>query len=293
MIYYLLISPLGTRLSTHKTGSEATWSNMFHIDSEFPPNRYEVSVSNDGGVAWYQMAFFLSAKDPIYKFINIEPSDPIVKSRLLVTDFGCCGTVDCDSTAAVQRAVQEANKRAASGEKVEIYFPRGVYYLGQTNAGMPPLYSNVSLRGEGMELVSIYFKEQQLKSQTPRFTNAPPAYVSFNGTGPNEVSDLTLYVTMFYNSVITVDADHSGFSMSQVRIRANAYHCMNGPHLVGRGDRIANYTWEQVGPVLVVHGSNFRIVDSDIYSSYNAIWTSGPGMCFLYTISIVDLYHIY
>ena len=80
---------------------------------------------------------------------------------------------------------------------------------------VPP---NTRLRGEGQDLVAIYFREQQP-------WEAPlPGYIHANNSAAAwAVEDLAIYVSSFYHSVVHVGPTTVDFTLQRVRVRAAAY----------------------------------------------------------------------
>ena len=48
----------------------------------------------------------------------------------------------------------------------------------------------VTLRGAGMELTAVYFKEQQPSNATAGFTAAPGSYINYNSSGRAPAQDM-------------------------------------------------------------------------------------------------------
>ena len=99
------------------------------------------------------------------------------------------------------------------------------------------------------------------------------------------LSDFTLYITAFHNSVIWVSNNTNGFTMQRVRARVNAFFSLDDFNQTSRG-RSAHWLPSQTGHLIDLHARNFEITDCDLYSTAFIInsqafhcKSSLPGQC--------------
>lgn len=264
---------------------------MFAASFPLPPTLasgdYNVEVSNGfgGEATWVGLASFLAANDTANSTVSVRPPRQWTNGKTQtfdVTRYGCAGTIECDSTAAVRAALAAADSNGGG----VVYFPRGQYYLMSTDDGIQ-LGPGVNIKGAGMDLTAIYFKEQQIDNHTAGFTAAPSSYINYNSTsalasgGPNAVEDLCFYITMYYNSLVNLPPQHDGFRMRRVRVRAVAFHAGDETKSPGRGPpgkpgRVTNFTYSQLGPLIHVFGKNWEVSDCDLYASDKVFRTDSP-----------------
>ena len=149
--------------------------------------------------------------------------------------------------------------------------PRGQYYVD----GPLIVPEGTRLVGEGTELVSIFFREDN-PDTAPR-----PGYIHANNSATAwAVEDLSVYVTHYYYSVFYVQPTCEDWTLKNVRVRAVAWAMISDPVLGnnGRGGRLANFSRGQVGEVIYLDGNtNYKIVENDLLATGIVIHTGGHG----------------
>lgn len=130
-----------------------------------------------------------------------------------------------------------------------VYLPRGRYPVSGTLA-IPP---NTMLRGESMELVSLYW---------PDLDQPPAELVSGADFG---IESLSLYCQNHKNVVADTAASRRVL-LHKVRIRANCYFMIEDTGKEFRG-RHGPASHRECGAAVLLRGNNFEITDCDIYAS--------------------------
>jgi len=175
--------------------------------------------------------------------------------------------------------VQAALASAAAAGGGTVRFAPGVFFLTQPIIVAP----GVAIEGAGAGLTALFFAEA---------TNvtAPDAYFALNetlageqprGTGAWAVRDLAVVITGFHFSVFKASNYTDGWALERVTLRANAFFAGNNAgtftgsvptsvQTVTHG-RSANWTLEQPGCAVRVNAKNFRILQNDIWATYDAI----------------------
>ena len=80
------------------------------------------------------------------------------------------------------------------------------------------------------------------------------------------MSDLTVYVTAWHNTIFYVSRNTSGFAMQRTRVTANSFFGGNGP---GKGrSTAANVSWglRDPGDMLVLHVRKREVVAVERHS---------------------------
>jgi len=115
--------------------------SMFAASFPVPPSLasgdYTVEVSNGfgGDEAWVGMRSFLAANDTSSGTVTVKPPRQWTNGKAQifnVSDYGCAGTIECDSTAAVRAALAAADSNGGG----VVYFPRGQFFLMSTDDGI-------------------------------------------------------------------------------------------------------------------------------------------------------------
>ena len=243
------------------------------------PDTYIVSICNGYGPInqpnssctgmFVPIDIFLTASRPHVNTVTIMnttlPSPPsenifIVNTTSLPQPYPFYPNMTSD--AAVQYALAQA-QQAGGGT---VYFPAGTYFLTQPLI-IPP---NTIIAGERNDVVGIYFAEA---------TNitAPEAYFMLNDTAANltitgswGIRDITIFISGFHYHVIYVSNYTRGFFLDRVIARVNAFFAQNNPFTQTHG-RWSNYTLEQPGNLIQMHGTNWRITNCDLYSTFNVL----------------------
>ena len=140
------------------------------------------------------------------------------------------------------------DKAKANGGGV-VYLPRGRYPVMGALA-IPP---HTVLRGESMELVSLYW---------PDLDKPPAELVSGADFG---LESLSLYCQN-HNNVVADTAASQRVMLHKVRIRANCYFMIEDAGKDFRG-RHGPASHKECGAAVLLRGRNFEITDCDIYAS--------------------------
>ncbi|MEI6070465.1 MAG: glycosyl hydrolase family 28-related protein [Verrucomicrobiae bacterium] len=222
-------------------------SSGYSLKAEIPaalePGAYQVLVSNGaGGDAGWRRAEDLAVLDA-------ATAEPTVVNAL---DFGADPEGRKDCTLSIVQALE----RLCGLNGGVLYFPRGRYRVDSTlRSGMwishplkvPP---GVTLRGEGMHLVSLWWPDQK-----------DPLPTLIEGSSDFGVEDLSIFTQGRHRNIISGE---SNARIRRVRIRANCYYMtgLNGRAHHGRG--VAEFAG---GTALEFSGSHIEVTDCDIYHS--------------------------
>ena len=175
-----------------------------------------------------------------------------------VQDFGAEPDKAKDCTPAIVAALEHL---AGVGGGV-LYFPRGRYRVdGGLRSGMWIAHSlrippGVTLRGESMESVSLYWPERE--NPLPTLIEAEERF---------GVEEMTLYTQGRHRNVIS-GGGHS--RIHRVRIRANGYLGLITKGQPFRGHKVDESHWE-MGTAIELCGSDVQVTDCDIYHSAAAL----------------------
>ena len=217
----------------------------------------------------------------------LQPAVPIHNTITIVSAYIWDQTVfevDCDwekplqqrscgwygARATTQLDLALAKARANGGGIVHLR--AGVYFID----GPLAVPDGVQLRGESTELVSIYFREVSSDEQNigPLIAgDAIDATVNASAVVKTAaswaLSDLSIYVSGYYSTVVSIAPDCGRFRMQRVRIRAAAYFGLQcninnvdqlfekehggKPRMCSSRGRYANFTIGQVSlhPIIV------------------------------------------
>jgi len=146
-------------------------------------------------------------------------------------------------------ALVAALKAAETNGGGVVYLPRGRYPVkGTLNIPM-----NTVLRGEAMELVSLYW---------PDFEKPPAELIAGADFG---VEAISLYCQNHRNVIADAAASKRMF-LHHVRIRANAYFMVEEAGIEFRGHR-SPVSQKECGAAVLLRGTNFEITDCDFYAS--------------------------
>ncbi len=146
-------------------------------------------------------------------------------------------------------ALAAALKAAETNGGGIVYFPRGRYPVKDTLK----IPTNTVLRGEAMELVSLYW---------PDFEKPPAELITGADFG---VEALSLYCQNHRNVIGDTAASKRMF-LRHVRIRANAYFMVEEAGKEFRGHR-SPASQKECGAAVLLRGTNFEITDCDLYAS--------------------------
>ena len=119
-------------------------------------------------------------------------------------------------------------------------------------------------RGLGRERSALYFLEDNA-------TTAPDAYISSREGAAWGLRDVTIYVSGFFRSVVTLGGQQSGVRVLNVRIRANPYINMDPDY------RKPAFAYNTLGAALTLAGTNFVVSGCDVYSAGYGISTDAAG----------------
>lgn len=255
------------------------YSAYFALPTNFPVDAAEsqwyVDISNGLG-DFARINMFLSPEQPSVSTVRIvntvsawPPTGPVftVATTSMPTQPLPNGTYpNATSDAAIAAALQAA---AAAGGGV-VYFPRGYYFITQPIV----VPARTVLAGAGMDVTAIVLMETNV-------TTAPEVWIWSNTTSDADadtfptpsswgLQDLSVFASAFHNIIIGVPNTTVGFLMRRVRTRVNAFASSNGV-FTSTHNRWANWTLEQPGPLLALHGRIFEVTDCDLFSTYDVI----------------------
>lgn len=189
--------------------------------------------------------------------VTILAKKELEKQKVInVLDYGADPSGKKDSTLAIVAVIEHLG---GFGGGV-VYFPAGRYridsilrsgYFIKTSLKIP---QNVTLRGESMELVSLWWPDQE-----------EPLPALIEGSNDFTVEDLTIYTQGKHSSIITGE---SNVTINRVRIRANCYYMTNN-NGQRHHERIVDVDFSDtsLGSAFVIWGSNLKITNCDIYTS--------------------------
>ena len=210
------------------------WSLWVELPAGLKPGAYGVQVHNGmGGDATWRSAGTLTVAAP----------EAWTTDVFNVRDFGK------DTDQAVRAALAKAEKNGGG----VVYFPRGRYGL-KGELVLPP---GTVLRGEGMELVNLYWPDME---KTPIQLISGPRF---------GLEGLTLYCQNHKNVVTDQDGSVGTF-LRRVRIRANCYFMIEDARKESRG-RKGPASHRECGSAVWLRGRNFEVTDCDIYASNYAL----------------------
>ncbi|MDD2600918.1 MAG: glycosyl hydrolase family 28-related protein [Kiritimatiellae bacterium] len=207
----------------------------FDLPPEIAPGDYELLVDNGlgGGAAWCNAGTVLIRQPRAWKgdIFNIKDFDPNPAEALLA-----------------------ALKAAETNGGGIVYLPRGRYPVKDTLR----IPTNTVLRGEAMELTSIYWPEH--------LENPPPVMISGADFG---IESLSIYCTNHRRIISDTDNSKRVF-LRKVRIRANAYFMVEDRGKEFRGHK-GPATHRACGEVIMLRGKNFEVTECDIYATHTGI----------------------
>jgi hypothetical protein len=248
----------GRPITVTSTANYTTYDALFELPASLAEGDYTAEISSgletpSTKSGWIPLSMFLSPETPELRVVTIEAERPW-PTRVFKVDCGTgnvferpCGWVGQRSSRQVDAALAQA--RAAGGGTV--FFPRGQYYID----GPIVVPDNVQLVGEGQELVSIVFREDNPD------TSPKPGYIYSDLEATRwSVTNLTVYITHHYNSVFYVYPQCSDWTLQHVRVRAVAWAMLSDPcpKVTGRGNRLANFSRGQVGEVVYLGAVSTR-----------------------------------
>jgi hypothetical protein len=175
--------------------------------------------------------------------VTVRPRLPWKEDAFNVKDFG----------AKPGDALLAALKKAEANGGGIVFLPRGRYPV-QDRLVIPP---NTVLRGEAMELVSLYW---------PDFDLPPKELITGSNFG---IESLSIYCQNHKN-VVADTADSRGVFLRRVRIRANCYFGIEQADKEFRNRR-GPASQRECGAAVWLQGRNFEITDCDIYASNYAL----------------------
>jgi hypothetical protein len=277
------LTPTSGEQSSEPIEITATPSNtseyqaLFQLPKSLATGTYTAEISN-GLISpatkseWVQMEMFSTPAQPRDRAVTIAAPFAWKETVFTVDCEGAtpedlfsrpCGWVGARSSTQLDAALAKAK---ANGGGI-VYLPRGQYYVD----GPLVIPHGTRLRGEGAELVSIVFREDDICcSPKPGYIYANRSDSAGEGEGGGvawAVEDLSIYITHHYNSVFYVHPYVTDFTLQRVRVRAAAWAMLSDPQMgeSGRGNRVANFSRTDVGEVVYLNGNNnFRIVDNDV-----------------------------
>lgn len=215
------------RLATRERNGYAL---HFPLPADIPAGDYTMSIHNGlgGDAAWRSAGT-----------VTVRPPTAWKSDVFNVKDFG---------PKPAEALLAALAKAKANGGGI-VFLPRGRYQV-KTNLTIPP---NTVLRGEAMELVSLYW---------PDFEKPPAELVSGADFG---LESLSLYCQHHRNVIADTAASQRVF-LRKVRIRANCYFMIEDAGKDFRGRR-GPASHRECGAAVLLRGTNFEITDCDIYAS--------------------------
>lgn len=238
---------------THNTGEvqvlDATesscWALRFALPVEMKTGSYAVEVHNGfgGKGGWHEAGT-----------VPVQARMPEKTVLLNVQDYGARPNTDTDCTLAIVAALEQLN---ALGGGV-LYFPRGRYRIdGGLRSGLflphsIKIPSGVTLRGESMKLVSLYWPDRE-----------EPLPSLLEGGDDFAVEELSLYCQGRHRNVISGE---SRVRIHRVRIRANCYYMLDVPGQAHRGRNVTE-SHRQMGSAIELSGQGIQVTECDIYHS--------------------------
>lgn len=226
----LLRAPGGGRdISLPATAADA-FALRFSLPSDLSPGDYELFVHNgQGGNCGWRRAGTVAVRQP----------DPWKPGVFHVRDFGPKPGL------ALLAALAKARENGGG----VVFLPRGRYPV-QESLVIPP---RTLLRGESMELVSLYW---------PDFETPPQDLISGSDCG---LEELTLYC-QHHRNVVSDTAESRRFLMRKVRVRANCFFMIED---VGKEfrKRQGPASHKTCGAAVQLRGKNFEITGCDLYAS--------------------------
>jgi hypothetical protein len=216
-------------------GAEAdAYALRFSLPGDLEPGQYAMVVHNGlAGEAAWRDAGTLVVRQP----------DVWMNEVFNIKDFG----------PRPGEALVGALQKAAENGGGIVFLPRGRYPV-KDRLVIPP---RTVLRGEGMELVSLYW---------PDLDNPPPELVSGADFGIESVS----LCCQNHKNVIADTPFSQGMFLHKVRVRANCYFMIEDVGKEFRG-RHAPASHKQCGAAVLLRGKNFKITDCDFYASNYAL----------------------
>ncbi|MDZ4199834.1 MAG: glycosyl hydrolase family 28-related protein, partial [Kiritimatiellia bacterium] len=220
------------------------YSLKARLSADLRPGTYRVIVHNGkGGETASREAGTL----------ELLPALAASKTLINVVDLGADPLGMKDSTLAI---VQATERLSALGGGV-VFFPRGRYRIdsilrsGTWIASPILIPENVTFRGEGPDLVSLWWPDRE---------KALPTLI--DGRSDFAMEDLSIYTQGPHSTIIT---GASNVRIRNVRIRANCYYMTNnngGPHHRRKVDPPG-----ASGAAILLWGDNNQVTDCDIYTS--------------------------
>ncbi len=194
---------------------------------------------------------------------TVDIDDIVVESKASkepmvvdVTVFGADTTGKKDCTLQIVQAVEYLGSFGGG----VIYFPAGRYRIDSIlRSGVfikTPLKipENVTLRGESMELVSLWWPDQE-----------EPLPSLIEGSNNFTIEELTIYTQGSHSSIISGE---SNVTINRVRIRVNCYYMTNN-NGCEHHKRVVDVDFgdTKLGAAFVIWGNNLKVTNCDIYTS--------------------------
>lgn len=187
--------------------------------------------------------------------LEVLEKDRSKQKVLNVLDFGADPTGKKDCTVAIVQAIELISSFAGG----VIYFPRGRYRIdsilrsGTFIKSPLKVPEGITLRGEGVDLVSLWWPDQE-----------EPLPTLIEGGANFGVEELSIYTQGNFCSIITGE---SNTKIHKVRIRASRYYMAGyngGPH---HGRKFEDVDPSATGAALQLWGRNIQVTDCDILTS--------------------------
>eukprot|EP01052_Picozoa_sp_SAG31_P034388 SAG31_NODE_4011_length_3666_cov_1.234931_3_plen_928_part_00 len=247
----------------------SAYSAQFMLPAVMRAGEYLASVRGGfGGDFWTPLQFFVSPTHPRVSTISVLQKRARHPPYVFIVDanqtsFDYVSNSARNATLAVQRAIRGASEVVNGGDSATmavVLLEEGGYFVDGP-LSLPP---RTELSGAGEDHSAVYFLEDN-------HSTAPGAYISCHGAGEWALRDMTIVVTGFYRSVVSLGGDSDGVRLTNLRIRANPFVNLDPDY------RKPAFSYTTLGAALVLAGTNFVVSDCDIYSAGYGISTDASG----------------
>ena len=221
--------------------------SCFSLKAKIPaglkPGSYRVLISNGkGGDAGLRDAGVLEAL----------PVKEAPRAIVNVLEFGADPGGIRDCTLSIVQAIERLSMIGGG----VVYFPRGRYRIdailrsGTWIKSALFIPENITLRGDGPDLVSLWWPDQE---------RALPTLI--DGRNDFAIEDLSIFTQGYHSTIIT---GSSNVRIRNVRIRANYYYMTNNNGGMHHERAITPPKNATVGPAILLWGENNQVTGCDI-----------------------------
>ncbi len=223
--------------------SASGFSLKAKVPASLAPGSYRVLVSNGkGGKEGVRDAGLLEAL----------PAKEAPKAIINVADLGADTTGMRDCTLPIVQAIERLSMIGGG----VVYFPRGRYRIdailrsGTWIKSALFIPENITLRGDGPDLVSLWWPDQE---------RALPTLI--DGRNDFAIEDLSIFTQGYHSTIIT---GSSNVRIRNVRIRANYFYMTNNNGGSHHERSITPPGLGACGPAILLWGENNQVTDCDI-----------------------------